>query len=129
MQLRNDFKYALIEEYKTYWNAYDNPNEFYSDILSMDSSMFEHFAARRMSAKGMSAITELKLLDQNTLWFVMYGKTKRALECLESINQDKIEFLGQKNRLEVKKPGIIPRQSVNEPMHFSYTHLTLPTKP
>ena len=58
MQLRNDFKYALIEEYKTYWNAYDNPNEFYSDILSMSNEMFEHFTARRMSAKGMSAVRE-----------------------------------------------------------------------
>jgi len=103
MQLRNDFKYALIEEYKTYWNAYDNPNEFYSDILSMSNEMFEHFTARRMSAKGMSAVTELKLLDQNTLWFVVYGKTKRALECLQVINKDEIEFLGQKNRLEVKR--------------------------
>ena len=103
MQLRNDFKYALIEEYKTYWNAYDNPNEFYSDILSMDSGMFEHFGQRRMSAKGMSAVTELKLIDQNTLWFVIYGKTKRALECLEVIKKDDIEFLGSKNRLEVKR--------------------------
>lgn len=103
MQLRNDFKYALIEEYKTYWNAYDNPNEFYSDILSMDSSMFEHFGARRMSAKGMSAVCELRLIDQNTLWFVIYGKTKRALECLEVIKKDDIEFLGSKNRLEVKR--------------------------
>ena len=103
MQLRNDLKYALIEEYKTYWNAYDNPNEFYSDILSMDSSMFEHFGQRRMSAKGMSGVTELRLLDQNTLWFVIYGKTKRALECLEVIKKDDIEFLGSKNRLEVKR--------------------------
>lgn len=103
MQLRNDFKYALIEEYRTYWNAYDNPNEFYSDILSIDSSMYEHFAARRMAAKGMSAVTELRLLDQNTLWFVVYGRTKRALECLQVINQDDIEFLGSKNRLEVRR--------------------------
>ena len=92
MQLRNDFKYALIEEYKTYWNAYDNPNEFYSDILSMSNEMFEHFTARRMSAKGMSAVTELKLLDQNTLWFVIYGKTKRALECLEVINKEAVSY-------------------------------------
>jgi hypothetical protein len=56
-----------------------------------------------MSAKGMSAVTELKLLDQNTLWFVIYGKTKRALECLEVINKDEIEFLGHKNRLDVNR--------------------------
>ena len=103
MQLRNDFKFALVEEYKTYWNAYDNAKEFYSDILSMDPSMYEHFGQRRMAAKGQSGLCELRLLDQNTLWFVMYGKTKRALECLESINQDKVEFLGRKNRLEVKR--------------------------
>jgi len=69
----------------------------------MDSGMFEHFGQRRMSAKGMSAVTELKLIDQNTLWFVIYGKTKRALECLEVIKKDDIEFLGSKNRLEVKR--------------------------
>ena len=42
----------------------------------------------------------------------------------------------QRKRVEVKAPGIIPRQSVNEPMQtglkaidspVSYTHLTLPT--
>ena len=103
MQLRNDFKFALVEEYKTYWNAYDNAKEFYSDILSMDPSMYEHFGQRRMAAKGQSGLCELRLLDQNTLWFVMYGKTKRALECLEGINEDKVEFLGRKNRLEVKR--------------------------
>ena len=69
----------------------------------MSNEMFEHFTARRMSAKGMSAVTELKLLDQNTLWFVIYGKTKRALECLEVINKEEIEFLGHKNRLDVKR--------------------------
>ena len=51
----------------------------------------------------MSAVTELKLLDQNTLWFVIYGKTKRALECLEVINKEEIKFLGHKNRLDVKR--------------------------
>ena len=69
----------------------------------MSNEMFEHFTARRMSAKGMSGVTELKLLDQNTLWFVIYGKTKRALECLEVINKEEIEFLGHKNRLDVKR--------------------------
>ncbi len=103
MQLRTDFKYALVEEYQTYWNAYDNPNEFYSDILSMDPSMYEHFAARRLAAKGQNGLVELKLIDQNTLWFVMYGKTKRALDCLEVVNKDQINYLGSKNRLNVER--------------------------
>ena len=41
----------------------------------------------------------------------------------------------ERKRVEVKAPGIIPRQSVSEPMQtglksiaVSYTHLTLPTK-
>ena len=110
MQLRNDFKYALIEEYQTYWNAYDNPNEFYSDILSMDPIMLEHFTQRRMATKGMSGLCELKLLDQNTLWFVMYGKTKRALECIEHLKEDQIEFLGAKNRLNIKRKIIDLRE-------------------
>ena len=54
MQLRNDFKYALIEEYKTYWNAYDNANEFYSDILSTEPELVEHFGKRRLAAKGQN---------------------------------------------------------------------------
>ena len=97
MQLRNDFKFAVVEEYKTYWNAYDNQNEFYSDLLSMDPSMYEHFGQRRMAAKGQSGICELRLLDQNTLWFVIYGRTKRALECLKVVKEDEIEFLGSKH--------------------------------
>ena len=68
MQLRNDFKFALVEEYKTYWNAYDNKNEFYSDILSIDPTMYEHFGQRRMAAKGQSGICELRLLDHCLLY-------------------------------------------------------------
>ena len=103
MQLRNDFKYALIEEYKTYWNAYDNANEFYSDILSTEPEMAEHFGQRRLAAKGQNGYIELRLLDQNTLWFIMYGKTKRALDCLEVVNKEKIEYLGSKNRIMVQR--------------------------
>ena len=103
MQLRNDFKFALVEEYKTYWNAYDNAKEFYSDILSMDPSMFEHFGQRRLAAKGQKGLVEIRLLDQNTLWFVLYGRTKRALECLKVIKQDDIQYLGTKHRLMVSR--------------------------
>ena len=32
MRLRTDFKYALIDEYYTYWDAFDNLPEFYSTL-------------------------------------------------------------------------------------------------
>ncbi len=112
MQLRNDFKFALVEEYRTYWNAYDNEKEFYSDILSMDPSMYEHFGQRRMAAKGQSGLCELRLLDQNTLWFVIYGRTKRALECLKVVNEQDVQFIGTKHRLMVNRK-IIDCQNQN----------------
>ena len=52
-----------------------------------------------MQAKGQGAITEVRLVDQNTLWFIMYGKTKRALDCLENYNTDNITFKCKKNRI------------------------------
>ena len=74
--------------------------------------MYEHFGQRRMAAKGQSGICELRLLDQNTLWFVIYGRTKRALECLKVVKEDEIEFLGSKHRLQVSRK-IIDCQNQN----------------
>ena len=107
MQLRNDFKFALVEEYKTYWNAYDNAKEFYSDILSMDPSMFEHFGQRRMAAKGQNGLVEIRLLDQNTLWFVVYGKTKRSLMTIEGSREEELTFRCKQNRI-IHSRKIVP---------------------
>lgn len=93
------FKYALVEEYKNYWEGYQNVNEFYSDLLGLDVIYTQHFARRKMQSKGQSGLVEIKLIDQNTLWFIMYGKTKRALECLEVYNDEKIKENCKKHRI------------------------------
>ncbi len=107
MNLRTDFKFALIEEYKTYWNAYQEANEFYSDLLGIGPEFTRHFFRRKQQAKGHTSITEIHLLDQNTLWFVTYGKTKRALECLIDFNEKDISRLAEDNRI-VTERKIIP---------------------
>ena len=99
MEFRKDYNWALIEEYKTYWNGYQNVNEFYSDLLGMEVIFNEHFMRRKMQAKGLLGITEVRLVDQNTIWFILYGKTKRSLECLESFNQDDLQYKCMKHRL------------------------------
>ena len=53
-----------------------------------------------------------KILDQNTLWFVIYGRTKRALECLKVVNEQDVQFMGSKNRLMVNRK-IIDCQNQN----------------
>lgn len=98
-EFRKDYKYALVEEYKNYWNGYQNPNEFYSDLLGLEVLYNNHFLKRKLQAKGQQAVTEIRLVDQNTLWFIMYGKTKRALDCLENYNLDDIQFKCKKNRI------------------------------
>jgi len=96
---RTDYKYALVEEYKNYWNGYQNANEFYSDLLTLDLVFNKHFTRRKMQAKGQSAITEIKLIDQNTIWFILYGRTKRALDCLKDYNEKDINYKCNQNRI------------------------------
>jgi capsid portal protein len=98
-EFRKDFKFALVEEYRNYWNAYQNPNEFYSDLIGLEVLFNNHFLKRKAQAKGQQAVTELKLVDQNTLWFIMYGNTKRALDCLEGYNKDQLEYKCKSNRI------------------------------
>jgi len=107
MNLRTDFKYALVEEYKTYWNAYMDPNEFYSDLLGLNALFTRHFFRRKQQAKGQSGVTEVQLIDQNTLWFVTYGKTKRALDCLIDFNEKEITRIAEDNRI-ITERKIIP---------------------
>jgi len=98
-EFRKDYKFALVEEYKNYWNGYQNPNEFYSDLLGLEILYNNHFLKRKLQAKGQQAVTEVRLVDQNTLWFIMYGKTKRALDCLEGYNKEEIDFKCKKHRI------------------------------
>ena len=107
MEFRKDYKWALVEEYKNYWNGYQNVNEFYSDLLGLEVIFNEHFMKRKMQAKGLQGITEIRLVDQNTLWFIMYGKTKRALTCLEDQRQNDITHELKQHRI-IHNRKIIP---------------------
>ena len=107
MNLRNDYKYALVEEYKTYWDAYQDPQEFYSQLISISEDISTHFRLRKDVIRGMNSKTEVQLVDQNTLWFIMYGKTKRALTCLEDQRQNDITHELKQHRI-IHNRKIIP---------------------
>jgi len=98
--LRYDFKHALIEEYKTYWNAFQDPDDAYCELLMMDPLINDHFRNRKQQAKGFHGVTETRLLDQNTLWFITYAKSLKALSCINDIKQDEIDIICRKNRWE-----------------------------
>lgn len=97
---RYDFKHALIEEYKTYWDAFQDPNDPYCQLLTMDPLINDHFRNRKMQAKGFHGTTETRLLDQNTFWFITYAKSLKALSCINDIHQDEIDIICRKNRWE-----------------------------
>ncbi len=107
MNLRKDYKYALVEEYKTYWNAYQNPNEFYSDLLGLGEYFSKHFKLRKDVVRGSNGKTDLFLIDQNTLWFVVYGKTKRSLMTIEGSREEELTFRCKQNRI-IHSRKIVP---------------------
>lgn len=96
--LRYDFGYALVEEYKTYWDGFQNPNDAYCSVEAMDDKLIHHFKNRKQQAMGFQGATEKLLIDQNTLWFVMYSKNLKALSCIDDINQDEIDIVCNQNR-------------------------------
>ena len=42
MRLRTDYKYVLIDEYTTHWNAFDNTDEFYTDVVSTHQDVLKY---------------------------------------------------------------------------------------
>ena len=96
--LRYDFNYALIEEYKTYWDGFQDPNDPYCILLGLDESMMLHFKGRKQHALAVQGATEKILLDQNTLWFVTYANTLKALSCINDINEKEISLICEQNR-------------------------------
>ena len=57
MRLRTDFKYALIDQYTTYWNAFDNTQEFYSDMMSTDEACFKYTMSKTNKAVSYTHLT------------------------------------------------------------------------
>ena len=56
MRLRTDYKFALIDEYYTHWNAFDNPDEFYAEIASLDQSVIKYLMSKTSKIIGTKGI-------------------------------------------------------------------------
>lgn len=82
MQLRNDYKYALVDEYRTFWNAYDNPNEFYHDVMSSSDEMTHYLMSKTRKILGANGVVERIIYSQNELWLVYYCNNKRTLKAM-----------------------------------------------
>lgn len=96
--LRYDFGYALIEEYKTYWDGFQTPDEPYSLLMNLHEDILMHFKNRKQHAMAIRGVTERLLLDQNTFWFITYAKTLKGLSCIDDIHEDNISIICKKNR-------------------------------
>jgi len=96
--LRYDFGYALVEEYKTYWEGFQDPNDAYCAVEVMDDTLVHHFKNRKQQAMAFKGVTEQMLIDQNTFWFVIYAKSLKALSCIDNISQDDIDIICKQNR-------------------------------
>ena len=65
MKLRTDFKYALIDEYYTYWDAFDDRNMFYHKIVSSSAEVAMYLASKTTKARGSGGLVERRLYSQN----------------------------------------------------------------
>ena len=89
MQLRNDFKYALIDEYCTYWDAFDNVNEFYHKVMSSNVEMTFYLTSKIKKVLGAHGVVEKVLYSQNQLWLVYYSNSKKTLTAMADFKRDK----------------------------------------
>ena len=97
MRLRTDFKYALIDQYTTYWNAFDNTQEFYSDVMATDKACFKYTMAKTNKIKGLGGTVSQVIYSQNELWVIHYADRKDALEAIDNItSSDVVEPLEKK---------------------------------
>jgi len=88
MQLRNDFKYALIDEYCTYWDAYDNLNEMYHKVMSSSNEMTMYLISKQKKIIGAQGLLEKILYSQNQLWIVYYSNNKKTLTAMSDFKKD-----------------------------------------
>lgn len=89
MKLRTDFKYALIDEYYTYWDAFDDRNEFYHKIISSSADVTMYLASKNTKAKGSGGMVERRLYSQNELWIVYYSNNKKTLMAMNNAMKHK----------------------------------------
>lgn len=87
MQLRNDFKYALIDEYCTYWDAYDDLNNYYAKIISSSPEMNSYLMSKVRKIVGAGGTLEKVLYSQNQLWLVYYANNKKTLMAMDDFKK------------------------------------------
>ena len=72
MRLRTDYKYALIDQFQTYWNAFDNTEEFYSDIMATDEKLLKYTISKTKKVRGIKGFVSKVIYSQNELWMIYY---------------------------------------------------------
>ena len=90
MRLRTDFKYALIDEYYTYWDAFDNLPEFYAKLHAVDPSIFKYTISKTEKCTASKGCVQRNLYSQNEMWIVYYHNNKKALEVLNNADSSEM---------------------------------------
>lgn len=89
MQIRNDYKNALVDEYKTFWNGYDDENEFYADLLSLSPSLLDYLTSKTKKIVGADGLCEVHLNSQNQLYIIYYCDDKQFLDTINDLDIQK----------------------------------------
>ena len=102
MRLRSDYKYALIDEYYTHWNAYNNPEEFYANLASLDLSVIKYLMSKTSKIIGTKGIVSKAIYSQNELWVIYYSNEKQVLEVINDVEGSTINKVLDDNRFGVR---------------------------
>lgn len=90
MRLRTDFKYALIDEYYTYWDAFDNLPEFYSTLHAVDETVFKYTISKTEKCTSTTGCVQQKLYSQNEMWIVYYHNDRKILEVIDNASSSEM---------------------------------------
>lgn len=102
MRLRTDYKYALIDEYYTHWNAFDNPEEFYGELISLDLSVIKYLISKTSKVVGTKGIVSKAIYSQNELWVVYYSNIKKNLKVIDDASKSPINDVLERNKFGVR---------------------------
>lgn len=86
MQFRSDYKFALIDEYSTHWNGYEDEDEFYGDLLSSSTNLLQYLKTKNDKIIGTAGWTEMYLNSQNQLYIIYYSNDKQYLETIDDLH-------------------------------------------
>lgn len=90
MRLRTDYKYVLIDEYTTHWNAFDNTDEFYTDVVSTHQDVLKYTISKSKKIIGNDGLVSKTIYDQNNLWVMYYFNNKEGLEAIDNIDKSQV---------------------------------------